>query len=103
MTRLLEKAFAEASKLSENEQEGIAECLLEELASEQRWRWRHSLALRTHSTDWRMRHLQSFVKVYEIVWPEYQVDHIALHGIIPEEVEEARFGKPNGQPKDSPN
>jgi len=36
-TELLEKAFAEASKLSEQEQEALAAWILEELASEQRW------------------------------------------------------------------
>jgi hypothetical protein len=33
----LEQAFAEVSKLSEEEQEAIAAWLLEELASERRW------------------------------------------------------------------
>ena len=37
MTNLLEKAFAEASKLPETEQDAVAEWLLEELASERRW------------------------------------------------------------------
>lgn len=37
MVTLLEKAFAEASKLSEEEQEALATWILEELASEQRW------------------------------------------------------------------
>ena len=37
MTKLLQKAFAEASKLPEPEQEALAEWLLEELASERRW------------------------------------------------------------------
>ena len=37
MTRLLEKAFEEASKLSEEDQDALAEMLLNELASEQRW------------------------------------------------------------------
>lgn len=37
MTRLLEQAFVEASKLSEGEQNAIATWLLEELASERRW------------------------------------------------------------------
>ncbi|TAJ24184.1 MAG: hypothetical protein EPO64_09805 [Nitrospirae bacterium] len=37
MTKLLEKAFAEASRLSEKEQDALARALLEELASERRW------------------------------------------------------------------
>ena len=37
MVNLLEKAFAEASKLSEEEQEALAAWILEELASEGRW------------------------------------------------------------------
>lgn len=37
MTRLLEKAFEEASKLPEREQDALAELLLSELASEKRW------------------------------------------------------------------
>jgi len=37
MTKLLEKAFSEASKLPEEEQDALAEMLLEDLASEERW------------------------------------------------------------------
>jgi hypothetical protein len=37
MTELLERAFTEASKLPEKEQDAVAALLLEELASEQRW------------------------------------------------------------------
>ena len=37
MTHLLEKAFAEASRLPEHEQDAVAELLLAELASEKRW------------------------------------------------------------------
>jgi hypothetical protein len=37
MTKLLEKAFAEASKLPEQEQDALATVILEELASERRW------------------------------------------------------------------
>ncbi|MFN8473158.1 MAG: hypothetical protein U0822_13300 [Anaerolineae bacterium] len=37
MTGLLEKAFAEAAKLSEPEQDSLAQWILEELHSEQRW------------------------------------------------------------------
>jgi hypothetical protein len=37
MTELLEKAFTEASKLPTEEQERLAEWILEEIASERRW------------------------------------------------------------------
>jgi len=37
MTKLLEKAFAEASRLPEDEQDALGEWLLEELASEGGW------------------------------------------------------------------
>ncbi len=37
MTQLLERAFAEASKLSEREQDAVASVVLAELQSEQRW------------------------------------------------------------------
>jgi hypothetical protein len=37
MTQLLERAFAEAAKLSAKEQDAVAALLLEELASEKRW------------------------------------------------------------------
>ena len=37
MTKLLQKAFDEASKLPEGEQEALGRILLEELASEGRW------------------------------------------------------------------
>ena len=37
MTKLLEEAFAEASKLPEQEQDALAAAILEELASERRW------------------------------------------------------------------
>ncbi len=37
MTQLLEKAFAKASELSEQNQNAIAEIVLAELASEERW------------------------------------------------------------------
>lgn len=37
MTEQLEKAFAEASKLSEGEQEALATWILEEIASERCW------------------------------------------------------------------
>jgi len=37
MTKRLEQAFAEASKLSKEEQDALARWLLEELASQRRW------------------------------------------------------------------
>jgi hypothetical protein len=37
MTKLLEKAFNEASKLSEVEQNALAKWVLEELESERKW------------------------------------------------------------------
>ena len=37
MTKLLEKAFEEASELSEKEQNIVTKWLLEELAAERRW------------------------------------------------------------------
>jgi hypothetical protein len=37
MTKLLEKAFAEASRLPTTEQDAVAALILEELASERRW------------------------------------------------------------------
>ena len=38
MTTLLEQAFSKASQLPEREQDALAELLLAELASEERWR-----------------------------------------------------------------
>ena len=37
MTKLLQKAFEDASKLPESEQEALGRILLDELASERRW------------------------------------------------------------------
>ena len=37
MTRLLERAFSEASKLTDKEQDAVAALLLAELVSERRW------------------------------------------------------------------
>ena len=37
MTKLLEKAFREAGKLPEKEQDALARALLDEMASERRW------------------------------------------------------------------
>ena len=53
MNRLLEKAFAEPSKLPESEQEALAAWILEELASESRWdeAFAHSQDALTHLAD----------------------------------------------------
>ena len=32
--------------------------------------------------------------LHELIWPEDRVDHIARHGVNPEEVEEVCFGRP---------
>lgn len=37
MTKLLEKAFAEAAKLPDDDQDALAQAVLTELASERRW------------------------------------------------------------------
>ena len=34
------------------------------------------------------------MRIHRLVWPEDRVDHIARHGIMPEEVEEVCFGIP---------
>jgi uncharacterized DUF497 family protein len=34
------------------------------------------------------------MKVHQIIWPEDRVDHIARHGVSPEEFDEACFGDP---------
>jgi uncharacterized DUF497 family protein len=33
------------------------------------------------------------MKIHEILWPEDRVEHIARHGVTPEEVEEVCFGR----------
>ena len=33
------------------------------------------------------------MKIRDLIWPEDRIDHIASHGIEPEEVEEACFGE----------
>jgi uncharacterized DUF497 family protein len=33
------------------------------------------------------------MKIEEILWPEDRIDHIARHGVEPEEVEEICFGR----------
>ena len=37
MTELLEKAFAEAAKLPQDEQDRVAQMLLDDLAAEEKW------------------------------------------------------------------
>ena len=32
--------------------------------------------------------------IHEFVWPQDRIDHIALHGVTPEEVEQMCFGRP---------
>lgn len=32
--------------------------------------------------------------IHEFVWPQDRIDHIARHGVAPEEVEEICFGRP---------
>jgi len=34
------------------------------------------------------------MRIERLIWPEERIDHIARHGVTPEEVEEACFGKP---------
>jgi uncharacterized DUF497 family protein len=34
------------------------------------------------------------MKIVEFVWPQDRIDHIAEHGVTPEEVEEVCFGQP---------
>jgi uncharacterized protein len=34
------------------------------------------------------------MRIHELVWPQERIDHIALHGVTPEEVEEVCFGQP---------
>jgi len=34
------------------------------------------------------------MRIQRLLWPEERIDHIARHGVTPEEVEEACFGKP---------
>jgi uncharacterized DUF497 family protein len=33
------------------------------------------------------------MRIQEFIWPEARIDHIAQHGVTPEEVEEVCFGK----------
>jgi uncharacterized DUF497 family protein len=34
------------------------------------------------------------MRIHEFVWPQDRIDHIARHGVTPEEVEQACFGSP---------
>jgi uncharacterized protein len=34
------------------------------------------------------------MRIHELVWPQERIDHIALHGVTAEEVEEVCFGQP---------
>ncbi len=34
------------------------------------------------------------VKINELIWPQDRIDHVALHGVTPEEVEQVCFGNP---------
>lgn len=34
------------------------------------------------------------MRIDEIIWPQERIDHIAEHGVTPEEVEEICFGNP---------
>jgi len=33
------------------------------------------------------------MKIYELIWPEDRIEHIARHRVRPEEVEEVCFGR----------
>ena len=34
------------------------------------------------------------MRIYEFVWAEDRIDHVARHGVTPEEVEQVCFGRP---------
>ncbi len=34
------------------------------------------------------------MNIHELIWPEDRIEHIARHGVTPEEVEEVCFGAP---------
>lgn len=34
------------------------------------------------------------MRIRQIIWPQERIDHIARHGVTPQEVEEVCFGKP---------
>jgi len=61
MTQLLRKAFAEAQKLPEPEQDALANWLLEELESERRWEEAFSRST-TPWIAWRTKHSQSIAR-----------------------------------------
>lgn len=33
------------------------------------------------------------MRIHEFVWPQDRIDHIGRHGVAPDEVEEACFGR----------
>lgn len=33
------------------------------------------------------------MEIYELIWSEDRIDHIARHGVVPDEVDEVCFGK----------
>jgi len=37
------------------------------------------------------------MRIHELIWPQDRIDHIARHGVTPEEVEEVCFGRPSVQ------
>jgi len=34
------------------------------------------------------------MRIHEFVWPVERIDHLAQHGVVPNEVEEVCFGRP---------
>jgi hypothetical protein len=42
------------------------------------------------------------MRIHEFVWPQDRIDHIARHGVTPQEVEQVCFGSPLVQPDDVP-
>ena len=34
------------------------------------------------------------MKIYELIWPQDRIEHIARHGVTPDEVEEVCLNKP---------
>ena len=34
------------------------------------------------------------MKIHDLIWPEDRIDHVAQHGVTPQEVEEVCFGRP---------
>jgi uncharacterized DUF497 family protein len=33
------------------------------------------------------------MRIYEFIWPGHRIEHVARHGVTPEEVEQVCFGK----------